>query len=107
MNQLAENRKYPRMAVDCGIVWRPVDGDGSRTGVARNISGNGLLFVTTEQAAIGDRMEITLSPGVLSIPALSALVEVVRIGQGSSPPPAGIAPDARSYEIGARIMMMR
>ncbi len=107
MNQLAENRKFPRMAVDCGIVWRPVDAGESRAGVARNISGNGLLFVTTERPAIGDRMEITLSPGVLSIPALSALVEVVRIEQGASKPAGSVAPGAHSYEIGARIMMMR
>jgi hypothetical protein len=107
MNQLPENRAQPRMAVDCGIEWRPVHTEESRTGFVRNISGNGVLFIADERPAIGDRMEITMCTGVLSIPAMSALVEVVRVEQGPPAAPDASAPGGPCYEIGARIMMMR
>ncbi len=102
MNQCPENRQYPRLAVDCGIVWRPVDDDATRIGVTRNISGNGVLFVAAERPAIGDRMEITVNTGTLSIPPLNALVEVVRVEEAV---PAAARDSA--YQIGARIMVMR
>jgi hypothetical protein len=107
MNQYPENRQYPRMVVDCGIAWRPVDDDATRTGVARNISGNGVLFVAAERAAVGEMMEITVNPGTLSIPALNALVEVVRVEEDPLAAPPGADSVAPAYQIGARIMVMR
>lgn len=106
MDRSPENRAFPRMSVDCGIAYRPVDTVEMRNGVARNISGNGVLFVAAERPAIGARMEITVNPGVLSIPALNALIEVVRVSESSD---AGDGPEAPpgGYEIGARIMAMR
>src|SRR5690606_23850795 len=79
MNQLAEHREYPRMAIDCDIAWRAAGSSAAGSGIARNLSGNGVLFVAPQRPGVGERLEITLSPGVLSIPALSALVEVVRV----------------------------
>ncbi len=105
MNQLPEHREYPRMAVDCGIAWRHADSADAGTGIARNLSGNGVLFVADDRPAVGERLEITLSPGVLSIPALSALVEVVRVEADQPPDDAGLA--RRGWRVGARIVMMR
>lgn len=79
MFNVAENRKYPRMAIDCGITYRYVDTDQVKEAVAKNISGNGLLFIADEEPAVGSLMEIRIQPGTLSIPPLKAIVEVVRV----------------------------
>lgn len=107
MKQMPEHREYPRMAVDCGIAWRRSGVADARTGIARNISGNGVLFVVDEQPAVGERMEITLSPGVLSIPALSALVEVVRVERDPEPVMGRDVAGISTWRIGARIVAMR
>lgn len=98
---MSDNRKFPRMTVDHEITWKPAgdEGEQQRVGIARNISGNGVLFAATECPQIGERMELTLNTGVLSIPALSVLVEVVRVTES--------APAAGYYEVGARIMAMK
>lgn len=79
MFNVAENRRYPRMAIDCGITYRCVDGEEVRQGVAKNISGNGLMFVADEKPSLGTLMEVRIQPGTLSIPTLKAIVEVVRV----------------------------
>lgn len=106
MNQLAEHREYPRMAIDCDIAWRAAGGAAAGRGIARNLSGNGVLFVAPERPGVGERLEITLSPGVLSIPALSALVEVIRV-EPEPLSPQETVPDAPAWRIGARIVTMR
>ncbi len=105
MNQLAEHREYPRMAIDCDIAWRAAGSSAAGSGIARNLSGNGVLFVAPQRPGVGERLEITLSPGVLSIPALSALVEVVRV----EPEPSlqESVSGAPAWRIGARIVTMR
>jgi len=89
MLNLAENRKYPRMAIDCGITYRYLEGESAadevesvRQAVAKNISGNGMLFVADEEPEIGALLEIKIQPGTLSIPTLDALVEVIRVNPG-------------------------
>ncbi len=101
MFNVAENRKYPRMAIDCGITYRCVDTDQVKEAVAKNISGNGVLFVADEEPAVGTLMEIRIQPGTLSIPPLKAIVEVVRVDTV-----APVMQDTGRYGIAAMIRSM-
>ncbi len=112
MFKVAENRKYPRMTIDCGITYRGVEvaGRESRTGagpggmeageerqgVAKNISGNGLMFLADEPLAVGSFIEVKIQPGTLSIPPFKAIVEVVRVD-------ATVAAEEGRYGIAASI----
>jgi hypothetical protein len=97
------------MATDCRISYRP---SGARDraaarqdAVVRNISGSGMLFVTPAALGVGAILELRVEPGHLSIPVLSAVVEVVR----SSPvrqDGAGNEAVCRDYEIGVRVVEM-
>ncbi len=99
-----ENRRFPRMVIDCPIEYRPIDSDEPRQGQARNISGNGMLFVAheRERPTVGSILEIQVRPGHPSIPALDALVEIVRV-QETAPPGGG----DEDFEIGAVILSMK
>lgn len=84
MFNVAENRKFPRMSIDCGITYRHVDTEQIREAVAKNISGNGLLFLADEKPPLGTLMEVRIQHGTLSIPSLKAIVEVVRVDAGAA-----------------------
>ncbi len=101
MFNVAENRRYPRMTIDCGITYRPVDGEEVREAVARNISGNGLMFMADEKPPLGTLMEVRIQPGTLSIPTLKAIVEVVRVDKAPSR-----AADCGRYGVAAMIHSM-
>jgi hypothetical protein len=95
------------MATDCRASYRPAGahaGQDVQEAVIRNISGSGVLFIAPAELGVGTRLELRVKPGHLSIPELSAVVEVVR----SSPVPAGTEGNAtrRDYEIGARVVEM-
>lgn len=106
MSRMPENRAFPRLAVNCEIDYRPLDGRRKRSAVVRNISGNGVLLVAGEAPAPGKRMEITVCPGMLSIPALNAVIEVVRVEPRAARGAGDEDPPGPSYEIGARIVSM-
>ncbi len=106
MLNLAENRKFPRMTIDCGITYRYVEEDADREAVARNISGNGMLFVANEEPRIGDLLEVKIQPGTLSIPTLGAVVEVVRVCPGPSDALEG-EDSAACFEVATMIHSMK
>lgn len=107
MDQMPECRRaFPRLAVNCEVAWRPCGDEAPRIAVARNISGGGMFLLAGEAPDPGDRMEVTVDPGMLSIPALNATVEVVRVERGQW---NGFGTGDRSgpcYFIGARIVSM-
>ncbi len=102
-----ENRRFPRMVVDCPIEYRPVDSDEARQGLARNISGNGMLFVARERErpVVGAVLEVQVRPGHPSIPALDALVEIVRVQETTDA--SGSLETDGDFEIGAVILSMK
>jgi len=100
-----ESRRYPRMAVDCEIDYRHVDQGQALQGRARNISGNGMLFLSDQELSVGSLLEIQVRPGNPSIPALDAVVEVVRINSRDEPAP--ISDESSNYEVGAVIVSMK
>lgn len=83
MGQMTECRRaFPRLAVNCEVALRSGGGRDACTALARNISGGGMLLLAPESPGAGARMEVTVDPGMLSVPALNAVVEVVRVERG-------------------------
>jgi len=74
-----EQRTIPRISVTCQINYKNVNESEFKQGRARNISSNGVLFVTDEEIEVGMIMEIKLVPGASSVPPLGAIIEVVRV----------------------------
>jgi hypothetical protein len=107
MFNLAENRKYPRMAIDCAMTYKYVDDVDVRYAVAKNISGSGVLFIAGEEPQLGTLVELKVNPGSLSIPPLNAIVEVVRVNRDSNRrwQPAESTTD--HYEVAARIKTIK
>ncbi len=105
MLNLAENRKYPRMSLDCGITYRYVDDESDKEAVVKSISGNGMMFVADEGPQVGDLLEIKIQPGSLSIPTLDAIVEVVRVRTGTNG--KSLNTQATCYEVAAMIHSMK
>lgn len=101
-----ESRRYPRMAVDCVIDYRHVEHDQSVQGQAKNISGNGMLFLADREITVGSLLEIQVRPGNPSIPALDAVVEVVRINSIADDR-ATVSEIPSNFEIGAVIVSMK
>ncbi len=102
-----EQREFPRLTVNCAVGCRPASGRGESRTLVKNISGNGVLIVAAEPPALGARMEIIVGPDLCSIPALHALVEVVRIAARASWDYGDEAPQTPCYDIGARIVAMQ
>ena len=108
MSHVPENRKFPRLMVNCEVCLKSLDGGGRRNAVAKNISGNGLMFiVATEQPGIGEVLELVVSPGALSIPELSAVIEVIRVENGRRWDFGDSEPPGPCYAVGARIRSMK
>lgn len=101
-----EQRGYPRLAVDCGASYRPAGAQDIRTAVIKNISAGGMLFITDDEPELGSTLELRVAPGHLSIPMLSAVVEVVRSVRVEN---AGAAVNDAPYpgfEVGVRVLSM-
>ena len=95
------------MAGNGEIVFRNVGNEEIITGLAKNIGGNGMLFVSDGEISVGSLLEIQVRPGNPSIPALDAVVEVVRINSVDDRDRAKVAESASSYEVGAVIVSMK
>lgn len=106
MFNLPENREFPRMTIDCGITYQHLDEPEIRHAVAKNISSGGVLFVAAEEPEVGAMMEIRVGAGNMSIPPLSAVVEVVRVSPGPDNA-SGSSAERPSFEVGARIVTMK
>ena len=79
MFNVKEKRIIPRISVSCQINYKIVNAPEFRQGTAKNISSNGVLFVSEEEIEQGTMVEIKIIPGTESIPPLGAIIEVIRV----------------------------
>ena len=107
MFNLAENRKFPRMAIDCGVFYKFMNDNDFREAVVKNISGGGMLFITGEKPQLGTLVEIKVGAGNLSIPPLNAVVEVVRVNRDSNGRWQPEEANGDHYEVAARIKTVK
>jgi len=78
MLKYADQRRFPRMEVECPARFRVV-GEGEVTGaIVKNLSGSGLLMWIDHEVEVGTRLTIEVFPMMDVTPPLFAEVEVVR-----------------------------
>jgi hypothetical protein len=92
-----EKRDFIRMTVDCDLALNEPGGGREYPGRCLNLSSTGAMVLLDEAPALGQRLELHIAPRLALVPALNALVEVVRV----LPAAAG------GYEVGMSILEMR
>jgi len=93
-----EKRDFIRIDIDCEIVYKNSDSEGSAeeesTGQVSNLSGRGLMFISDTELEKNITLEINIKPSNILTPSLHANVKVVRVVKQRH---------AEGYEIGAVI----
>lgn len=76
--QYDEKRDFYRMTVDCPVNYRHTGAAVTGQGICRNVSAGGIQFFSPEPIAIGQSLEVTITPTVSVTPPLNAVVTVLR-----------------------------
>jgi hypothetical protein len=74
-----DKRAFARLAIDCTVVFKEPERNTVLYGSGKNLSGNGILFETTESVTIGAELEIDVIPTLEQFKPLNAIAEVVRV----------------------------
>lgn len=91
-----EKRDFIRMTVECDLTLRDEAGGRQYQGRCVNLSSTGAMVVLDAAPAMGQRLALHIAPRLALVPALDALVEVVRV----------LPADDGGYEVGMRILEM-
>lgn len=91
-----EKRDSVRVDLDCPIRFRPTDNGGDEYGKVRNLSGRGMMFISTRELPVESHLEVMIQPEDKT-PSLHARVRIVRVAR----PRRG-----DGFEIGAVIQEM-
>lgn len=93
-----EKRDFIRIDIDCEIIFKKIDSDGSTQeesiGKVSNLSGRGLMFISDTEIEKNSMFEINIEPANILTPSLHANVKAVRVVKQRH---------AEGYEIGAVI----
>ena len=92
-----EKRDFIRMTVDCDLTLSELEGGRHYQGRCVNLSSTGAMVLLDEAPAMGQCLELHIAPRLALVPALNALVKVVRV----LPAVDG------GYEVGMSIVEMR
>ena len=92
-----EKRDFIRIDIDCEILFRAAssaEGESESIGQVANLSGRGLMFISSDEIEKDKMLEINIKPSNILTPSLHANVKVVRVIKQRH---------ADGYEIGAVI----
>jgi len=95
------------MATECAASYRLADTGSLHDAVIKNISAGGILFITGGNVETGATLELRVAPGHLSIPMLSAIVEVVRCAPVQNTGTMVYDGAYPGYEIGVRVLSVK
>ncbi len=102
-----EQRGFPRIATDCDARYGVAGAKAARGAVIKNISAGGMQFIAEDGLEVGTTIELRVGPGQLSIPMLSAVVEVVRSAPVRNEGTVIHDDIPDSYEIGVRVLSVK
>ena len=75
-----EKRDFIRIDIDCEIAYKKVDStDEELTGQVSNLSGRGMMFITSDELEKESTYEINITPANILTPSLHANVKIVRV----------------------------
>ena len=83
MEEYAEKRDFQRMSIDSSLEYQVLSDDKLYQGQIKNLSANGVLFVTDHSVPLGINLRIKLSPDNNLTPPMSAEVKVTRCDKHS------------------------
>ncbi|MDC9729514.1 MAG: PilZ domain-containing protein [Methyloprofundus sp.] len=78
MLESSESRDFIRMETRCNISYKFPDSNDVFMGKSINISGSGILFLTSQSIDTGIALEVTVMPEKSLTPPMIAYVEVIR-----------------------------
>lgn len=85
MSANPEQRALPRIPVDSAVVYTEPGSDTIHHGRARNLSGGGLLFITSHRPDTGSLLDVHMRASPGRVPSLRAVVRVVRVTPDQRP----------------------
>lgn len=74
-----EKRSFYRMSVDCHVEFTRSGSSEKFTGDGKNLSANGVKFITDEKLVEGDELDVVVHPVIQTVSPLSAKATVVRV----------------------------
>ncbi len=74
-----EKRDFIRVPVQCEVALETIDSGRRFVAEGRNLSGNGVLFLTEETLQPGDRLNLHIEATQVLTSVLDATIEVVRV----------------------------
>lgn len=79
MREYAEKRDFIRMILECELTYTVLDSGQSNSGQTCDLSGKGMRFISDQEFVQGTLLEVKLNPKDSFVPALNAVVEVMRV----------------------------
>lgn len=74
----SERRSFPRMNINCAVLYRDAVGSDYTPGQGKNLSAQGILFTAVDHYAVGELLDISVLPESSLTPPLHARIEVIR-----------------------------
>ncbi|MFW2374646.1 MAG: PilZ domain-containing protein [Gammaproteobacteria bacterium] len=90
----SEKRNYFRMHLDCSMEYSLNGSDEKKTGVVKNLSGEGVSLLIDQKVNPGTEIQMSITPENPITPPLDITVEVLRCDKI----------DAEGYEIAGSII---
>jgi c-di-GMP-binding flagellar brake protein YcgR len=74
-----EKRSFYRMSVDCHIDFNVSGSTETFKGEGKNLSANGVKFITDQPLSEGQELDVTIHPIIQTVTPLTAKAKVVRV----------------------------
>lgn len=74
-----EKRSFYRMSVDCHIDFSEVGSSEKFKGDGKNLSADGVKFITEHELTEGQELDVTVHPVIQTVIPLTAKAKVIRV----------------------------
>ena len=74
-----EKRSFYRMSVDCHIEFSLSGASEKHRGEGKNLSANGVKFITDQRLSEGQELDVTVHPVIQTVTPLTTKAKVVRV----------------------------
>lgn len=74
-----DRRAFKRLPMESTVLFRAMDESQPMYGAGRNLSGNGISFITDRSVPVGSELDVRVMPTLQRLSPLNARVKVVRV----------------------------
>lgn len=93
--EVENKRDYFRMSMDCTLEFSQTGSSETYIGTCKNLSGQGVLFVTDQVVAVGAELAIKVASDRATVAPLEVRIEVLRVEATE---------DNKGYSIAGRVL---